>query len=146
MIPVQGPEAGEDRSGAPDLFDAATRRRLSAPGLRTFLNIADRLELRVAERRRLLGGIAPSTYHHWRSRPPSELSADTLTRISLVLGIFKGLRLLFADDATMARWLRGANTDPPFGGRSPLETLVAGPLDTLFAMRRYIDAWRGVWP
>ncbi|MGL1287728.1 MbcA/ParS/Xre antitoxin family protein, partial [Vibrio parahaemolyticus] len=71
---------------------------------------------------------------------------DVLERISLVLGIVKALRLLFASDEAGKRWLRAANTDAPFGGHSPLEHMLRGSIADLYAVRRYLDAWRGVWP
>jgi hypothetical protein len=132
--------------GAPNLFDAKTRRRLSAPGFRAFLGVADKLGLSVPQRRIVLGDVAESTYHKWRADGAPELTGDMLTRISLLLGIFKAMRLLFAGDEAALRWLRSANGDIPFAGRSPQEFLLQGPLDHLFAVRRYLDAWRGVWP
>lgn len=136
----------EADKGVANLFDAGTRRRLSAPGFRAFLGVADALGLSVRQRRIVLGDIADSTYYKWRGGGVAELAADTLTRISLVLGIFKALRLLFADDAAALRWLRSANEDLPFAGRSPQDFMLEGPQDNLFAVRRYLDAWRGVWP
>ena len=62
----------------------------------------------------------------------------------LVLGILKGLRLVFADDAAGVRWLKAANQDAPFGGGSPLELMAEGGIGGLHEMRRYLDAWRGV--
>jgi hypothetical protein len=132
--------------GLPNLFDSDVRKRLSAPGFRAFLGVTEKLGLSVQERRVVLGDIPDSTYHKWRSRGAPELTADMLTRISLMLGIFKGLRLLFASDEAALRWLKATNQDTPFAGRSPEEFLLQGPLDNLFAVRRYIDAWRGVRP
>jgi len=74
------------------------------------------------------------------------LSYDQLERISLTLGIYKGLKLLFADDASGPLWLKATNTDLPFGGGSPLERMLRGSIDDLYAVRRYLDGWRGVWP
>ena len=68
----------------------------------------------------------------------------TLERISLVLGIHKGLKLLFADEASGMRWLTSPNRDLPFGGVSPLERALRGSIDDLYAVRRYVDAWRGM--
>jgi hypothetical protein len=44
------------------------------------------------------------------------------------------------------RWLTSANQDLPFGGRRPLGRMLRGSIDDLYAVRRYLDAWRGVWP
>jgi hypothetical protein len=42
------------------------------------------------------------------------------------------------------RWLKSANTDIPFGERSPLDRALRGSINDLYAVRRYIDAWRGM--
>ena len=126
--------------------DPAIREQLSGPGLRTFLNIAGEWGLSVDQQRLLLGGVAPSTYHKWKAGAVGPLSYDQLERLSLVLGIYKALKLLFADDASGVRWLRSANTDMPFAGGSPLERMLRGSIDDLYAVRRYLDGWRGGWP
>lgn len=126
--------------------DRAVRERLSGPGLRTFFNIAREWGLSVESQRVLLGGAPPSTYHKWKSGAVGTLSYDQLERISLVLGIYKALKLLFADDASGVRWLRAVNTDLPFAGGSPLERMLRGSIDDLYAVRRYLDGWRGGWP
>lgn len=133
-----------ERAG--DIHDPGFRDRISAPGFRAFVGVVDKLGLTVPERCRLLGGVSPSAYHKWKQDGVRSLSVDQLERISLVLGIFKGLRLLFADDAAGLRWLKSANADIPFSGDTPLQTMLRGSIADLFAVRRYIDAWRGVWP
>jgi hypothetical protein len=126
--------------------DPAVRERLSGPGLRTFFNIAREWGLTVAQQRVLLGGVPSSTYHKWKGGAAGTLSYDQIERISLVLGIYKALRMLFADDAGGVRWLKAANTDRPFGGGSPLDRMLRGSIDDLYAVRRYLDGWRGGWP
>ena len=130
----------------PDLGDPAARDRLSGPSFRAFLATARYLDLSVAERCRLLGDLAPATYHRWATNGAPHLSRDLLERISLVLGIVKALMLLFASDDAGKRWLRAANTDAPFGGQGPLAHMLRGSIADLFAVRRYVDSWRGVWP
>ncbi len=127
-------------------IDPAAARRLGAAGLRTFLAIADEWQLPVATRRVLLGGIGESTYHKWRVGDIGTPSRDQLERLSLLLGIYKALRLLFSDDATGVRWLKAGNTDPDFAGQSPLDRMRRGSIEDLFAVRRYLDGWRGSWP
>ena len=130
------------------LRDLATAesRRLGAAGMRTFLAIADEWQLTVATRRVLLGGIGESTYHKWKLGDVGAPSRDQLERLSLLLGIYKALRLLFSDDATGVRWLKAHNTDPDFAGQSPLDRLVRGSIEDLYVVRRYLDGWRGSWP
>ena len=126
--------------------DPALRARLSAPGLRTFCNIGREWDLTVEQQRILLGGVPPSTYHKWKGGAVGTLSYDQLERISLVLGICKALKLLFADDASGVRWLKATNSDLPFAGGSPLYRILRGSIDDLYAVRRYLDGWRGGWP
>ncbi|MGV3708882.1 MAG: MbcA/ParS/Xre antitoxin family protein [Gemmatimonas sp.] len=124
----------------------AERAELGAAGFRTFMGVAEHWSLSVSERTRLLGDIAESTYHKWRSGRMGELSRDQLERLSLLLGIYKALRLIFSDEETGTRWLRGANIESTFASRSPLERMLDGSIDDLYAVRRYLDAWRGGWP
>jgi len=126
--------------------DPAVRARLSGPGLRTFFNVAAEWGLAVDQQRTLLGGVPSSTFHKWKASGGGTLSLDQLERISLVLGIYKALKLLFADDAGGVRWLKAANTDQPFAGGSPLDRMLRGSIDDLYAVRRYLDGWRGAWP
>ena len=124
------------------LRDPEVRRRLSPAAVRLFLRLSDLWRLAVDQRRALLGDISRPTYHNWQKGKVGTLSRDQLERISLVLGIHKGLKLLFADEASAARWFTSPNRDLPFGGQSPLERALHGGMDDLYAVRRYIDAWR----
>jgi hypothetical protein len=83
-----------------------------------FLTLADLWKLAVDLRRALLSDISRPTYHNWQGGKIGTLSRDQLERISLVLGIHKGLTLLFADEASATRWFASPNRDLPFGGRS----------------------------
>ncbi len=128
-------------------FSSENRRRLSGPGLRTFLNIADLWGLLEADRLRVLGFPGRSTYHGWvakaRAGEDIVLSVDTLTRISAVLGIHQALRILFETDEEGVDWLRGAHRAPTFGGGPPMALLTNGTQDGLMQVRRYLDAMRG---
>lgn len=124
--------------------DPQVRESLSGPAFRLFLRVAEAWGLTVDERRILLGDLARPTYHKWRSGRVGTLGRDQIERVSLVLGIHKGLRLLFADADGARRWLVGANRDVPFGGVSPLARMLGGSIDDLYTVRRYIDAWRGM--
>lgn len=128
---------------AADLRDPEARRRVSAPAVRLFLRVCDLWDLKVDERRALLGGISRQTYHNWKSGQVGALTRDQLERISLTLGVLKGLRLVFAEDAHAFGWLKAANAEPPFAGRSPLAHMTDGGLAELADVRRYLDAWRG---
>ena len=126
------------------LDSLADRARLTGPGLRTFFNIADDWGLTTEQQRTLLGGISKSSLHNWKAGQVAALSRDQLERVSLVMGIYKGMALLFADGDGGKRWLKSANTEAVFGGFSPLARMLRGGIEDLYAARRYLDAWRGV--
>jgi hypothetical protein len=128
---------------AGDRQDPAVRRRLSAPALRAFFAAARRWQLTAAEERGLLGWPPSSTFHKYKSGDAGVLSFDTLTRISLVLGIYKALHILYAEAAFADRWMQMPNSNPLFGGRTPLAFVVDAGIDGLFQVRRLLDSRRG---
>lgn len=144
--PLDQPPARVDRV-EPGLADAAERRRLSGPAMRTFLRIADRWGLGEAERLRVLGLPGRSTYYGWVDKARRErtlaLNLDVLLRISAVLGIHKALRIVFVHDREVKAWLLAANRGPSFGGQRPIDLITSGTQDGLLAVRRHLDAWRG---
>jgi hypothetical protein len=123
--------------------DPAVRRRLSAPALRAFFNIAREWQLSATEERGLLGWPPVSTFHKYKSGDAGILSFDTLTRVSLVLGIYKSLHILYAERVFADTWLRMPNTNPLFGGRPPLAFVLDSGIDGLFQLRRLLDSRRG---
>jgi hypothetical protein len=131
----------------PDRFSPANRRRLSGPGLRTFLAIADLWKLAEAQRRLILGLPSRSTYHSWvkaaREHRDITLDVDVLTRLSAVLGIHQALQILFDREADAVAWLRGPHQAPVFGGQPPLALVTSGTQDGLLTVRRFLDAARG---
>lgn len=123
--------------------DPDVRRRLSGPGLRTFFEIAKAWELNTTEARALLGWPAPSTFHKYKAGDFGPLPYDTLTRISLVLGIYKSLQVLYPEPRFADRWVRMPNTNVLFGGSTPLDFAVQGGIDALHQVRRLLDGRRG---
>ena len=91
------------------LRDPKVRERMSPTAVRLFLRLTELWRLAVDQRRALLGDISKPTYHNWQNGKVGTLSRDQLERISLVLGIHKGLKLLFADEASATRWLTSPN-------------------------------------
>jgi hypothetical protein len=128
---------------AGDRREPAVRRRLSEPALRAFFNISRGWQLGVPEERALLGWPPASTFHKYKSGNAGVLSFDTLTRISLVLGIYKALHILYPEPVFADGWMRMPNTNPLFGGRSPIGFVADTGLDGLFQLRRLLDGRRG---
>ncbi len=127
-----------------DRFDPLNRRRLSAPGLRTFLRIADHWGLNEQERLLILGYPYRSRYISWCERVQQKkqltLNVDVLTRISAVLGIYQGLRVLFNDEPHAVDWLRTPHKAIIFGGLPPLDLVTCGTQDGLLTVRRFLDS------
>jgi Protein of unknown function (DUF2384) len=117
---------------------------MSGPGMRAFFGVANEWALSVGQQCTLLGDIGRSTLHKWKKDGASSLSRDQLERISLVLGIYKGMKLLFSDPEAGRDWFVAPNHDGVFAGASPLERMLGGSIDDLYAVRRYLDSWRGV--
>lgn len=70
------------------------------------------------------------------------LDQDKVTRASLVIGLYKGLRLLFNGPLTFG-WPKAPNTGPGFSGRTPLALMIEGGIPAMMEVRRHIDALRG---
>jgi len=70
------------------------------------------------------------------------LDQDKVTRASLMIGLFKGLRLLFNGPLTYG-WPKAANAGPDFLGRTPIEVMIAGGIPAMMRVRQHIDALRG---
>jgi hypothetical protein len=119
------------------------RKRLSAPALRAFFPIAAAWRLSVVEQRGLLGWPAASTFHKYKSGSPGTLSFDTLTRLSLILGIYKALQLLYPEPGLADGWVRLPNTNVVFGGKPPLDLMIGDGIDGLYRVRRLLDGRRG---
>ncbi len=63
-------------------------------------------------------------------------------RVSALIGVFKGLHLLFGDEMA-DRWPRLRNSGPLFGNLTPIEAMVQGGIPRMLDVRRYVDALRG---
>lgn len=126
------------------LRDSETRKQLSSSAFRLFVNFCNRWSFDENQRLALLGDIHRQTYQKWKRDGVNSLSRDQLERISILLGIHKGLRLLFADHDSAERWFLSPNHDLPFGGIAPSEYLLQGSINNLYEVRRYLDAWRGM--
>jgi hypothetical protein len=124
-----------------DLGDRAARERLSRPALRAFFNIMGRWQVRDEDARALLGGVTNGPYYELKRRPDRVLDVDRLTRVSLLIGIFKALNVLYSE-ALADRWVHLPNTNRVFGGVSPLAYMLQGGLPAILNVRRLLDARR----
>ena len=70
------------------------------------------------------------------------LDRDKTMRASLIIGIFKGLRLLFNGPLEYG-WPLARNGGPLYEGRTPVELMISGGIPAMMRVRDHIDAMRG---
>jgi hypothetical protein len=127
----------------PNLADAVTRQLLTPSAVEGVVRLAEIWRLTSAEVSTLLGEVSERTWFRMKKGVWSgTLSQDALTRISALVGIFKGLRLLFSEPLA-DEWVRLPNRGPLYGGRRPLDTMIEGGIPKMLQIRRHIDALRG---
>ena len=117
------------------------RKRVDAVALKAFFNLAAEWGLAADEQTVLLGHPSRRTFYRWRAGEVAALPADTLERISVLLGIYKALAILLPVADRAHGWVKRSND--AFGGRSALDVMRQGRMDDLYQVRRHLDAWRG---
>lgn len=128
---------------AADLSDPATRRRLSPAAVKGFLSIMEKWGVRDPDARQLLGGISTGSYYALKKEPKGRtLDQDTLTRISLLIGIFKALNILYSPKLADA-WMTLPNANPMFRGATPLTYMIQRGQPGMMHVRQLLDARRG---
>ncbi len=128
----------------PDLSRPEERRRLSAAALKALFKIVDRWKVGDEDVRQLLGGISNGAYYELKKNPgmARTLEQDRLMRISYLIGIFKSLNILYSQRLA-DQWMQLPNTNPIFGGHTPLDYVLRGGAPALDMVRRLLDARRG---
>jgi len=136
------PDIGLDLRRLPDLADAGTRTRLSTPAITAFFSIVEKWQLRNEDAMALLGGASHGRYFELKKKRNGVLSQDELTRISLLIGIFKALNILFGQRLAN-QWTSRPNSNPIFGDTPPLRFLTRGGVPGMITVRRLLDSRRG---
>ena len=125
-----------------DFSSEADRVRLSRTALKAYKRLVGEWGLTGQQAAALLD-VSTSTWERLKQDGRDKaLSQDQLTRISALVGIYKGLHLLFADDMA-DRWIKLDNTGPLFGRLNPIDSMVRGGIPQMLDVRRYVDAVRG---
>ena len=118
------------------------RGRLTGVAVKAVLRLADAWGVSNAESAALLG-VSESTWDRMKAGIwEGTLGQDQLTRASALIGLFKGLHLLFANDMA-DRWPKLDNRAPVFDHRSPVQAMIEGGIPRMLETRQYIDALRG---
>ena len=135
------PEPTEVRDSAPTVTRPELPDDLSG-AINTALNILDQWQLDREQQCAVLG-ISERSWYDWKRQAPARVGRDTLERVSYILGIWKALRLLLPDQSAYQRWPHLPNRAALFGGRPPVERMTAGQVGDLYAVREWLDGWRG---
>jgi len=142
IVAVEGPIAGFFWDVPVDLSKKEVQARLSPSAIKGFFRLARAWKLRDEDARQLLGGISNGAFYHLKGGKTKKLDQDQLTRVSLVLGIFKALNILYSEKLADA-WVSLPNTNPIFGGDTPLAYMTKGGVPAMLRVRQLLDARRG---
>lgn len=125
-----------------DLSSKAERKRLSHSAVKAFFNVMGKWQVRDEDARALLGGMSNGPFYELKKNPDRVLDADTLTRVSYLIGIFKALNILHSEKLADA-WVQLPNTNRIFAGQPPLAFMIRGGIGAMEVVRRLLDARRG---
>lgn len=142
MAVLSHPVAGFTADFPADLSDKQIQKRLSPAARKAFFKIAAAWKIRDEEAKQLLGGISNGAFYQMKAgekKPP--LDQDRLTRVSLLIGVFKALNALYSRKLADA-WISLPNTNPMFAGETPLFYMVKGGQPAMMRVRQLLDARR----
>jgi Protein of unknown function (DUF2384) len=142
MATIRQAVVGFSWSTAVDLSATENRTRLSPAAIKGLLRIAKHWKLRDDDTRALLGGISSGSFYALKNLARKTLNEDQLTRISLLIGIYKALNILYGQKLADA-WIALPNTNPMFGGDSPLHYVKKGGIPGFLRVRQLLDSRRG---
>lgn len=126
-----------------DLSDRHVQAKLSPVAVRAFVKLIKAWALKDEESRQLLGGVSSGTFYGIKKGAAKTLDQDQLTRISLLVGIFKALAIIFPEKLAKA-WPTRGNENVIFGGSTPISFMVMGGIPAMVVVRQLLDARRGV--
>ena len=140
MAVLSQPIAGFTADLPADLSNKQVQKRLSPAARKAFFKIAAAWEIRDEEAKQLLGGISNGAFYQMKAgETKTPLDQDRLTRVSLLVGIFKALNTLYSQKLADS-WIALPNTNPMFAGESPLAYMVKGGQPAMIRVRQLLDA------
>jgi hypothetical protein len=142
MAVIQQTLAGFSADQAVDLSGKAAQTRLSRAAVPAFFNLAQAWSLKDEPARLLLGGVSNGAFYQLKRGDKKTLDQDKLTRISLLLGIFRALNILYSRKLADA-WVNLPNANPMFKGEPPLAYMITGGVPAFVRVRQLLDARRG---
>lgn len=142
MPTLQRTIVGFTAEKAVDLSTKDAQGRLSRAAIHAFFKLAHDWALRDEPARQLLGGVSNGVFYQLKRGEKKTLDQDKLTRISLLLGIFRALNILYSRKLADA-WINLPNSNPIFAGEAPLAYIIKGGVPALVRVRQLLDARRG---
>lgn len=111
--------------------------------LKVVLRILEKWGCSEAEKQALLG-IGRSTLHKYQSAPDSaRLTPDLMERLSYLLNMHQALRIVFENPENVYGFLRMANHNAYFNGKTPMDIMTTGRMAHLYEVAKRVDALRG---
>ena len=139
---AEKPFAGYSIDKAVDLSNKEVQERLSRTAVPAFFKIAQAWQLKDESARQLLGGVSNGVFYQLKRGQKKTLDQDKLTRISLILGVFKALQILYGRKLADG-WINLPNSNPLFEGATPLAYMTRGGVPAFMRVRQLLDARRG---
>ncbi|MDR6218571.1 antitoxin Xre/MbcA/ParS toxin-binding domain-containing protein [Deinococcus soli (ex Cha et al. 2016)] len=119
-----------------NLDDPAERARLGGGSLPPVRRILARWGVTGEQETQLLG-FAPGTD---LGAPVGDFTPAQLRRMSLVVGIYMAVSVLYRPDAVADGFVTRVNAHPLFGGRTPLDVMLSGGETAMVRVRERLDA------
>ena len=143
-MPIASPtlEPGPAPRHIPDLSQHEVRATFNDAAIEALKRLTAVWRLNSRQAATLLGESERTWFRIKSGEWDGILSQDNLTRASALIGIYKGLHLLFSDPLA-DEWVRIPNSDPLFAGLSPVEYMTRGGIEAMLQTRSTIDALRG---
>ena len=114
--------------------------------LKVALNIFDKWQCSAEQKIAILGLTRSTFYRITKSPEKASLSHDQVERISYILNIHQALRIVFSNAENIYGYMRMANNNPYFNGKSPLSIIETGSFGSLYEVNKRIDSMRsGQW-
>jgi len=142
MATLQRPLAGFSADTRADLSSKVVQQRLSRSATAALFKLAQAWQLRDGSTRQLLGGVSNGVFYQLKRGQKKTLDQDKLTRISLLVGIFRALNILYSRKLADL-WVNLPNSNPMFEGEAPLTYMIKGGVPALMRVRQLLDARRG---
>jgi hypothetical protein len=112
-----------------------------AAALRTFNRVTESLGM-VTDQKLKIINLGKTKYFDSLKQPAPSLNLDSEDRLGYFLLIVELAGDLVGDTGD---WLRSPNTAPIFGGKAPMDLLLAGRMEGMFTTLNYLKGSYGGW-